>query len=659
MMVLLSPLCGAATQDLFELSLGELLDLQVTSVSKRPRAVSKAAAAVFVITSDDIRRSGATTIPDALRLAPGLQVANIDGNKWAISARGFNALYANKLLVLIDGRTVYSPIFSGTFWDSQDTVLQDIERIEVVRGPGATLWGSNAVNGVINIITRSSSDTGGTLMEAGWGNQERGFGSFRHGGTVGERGTYRVYGKYFERDNNEQVGAELPADDGWRQERIGFRTDWQLSDRSSITFQGDAFEGDSGENAATAGGAGEDVGVLAVGDGFRGHNLLGRWNYAAHSGDELSVQAFYDSSRANIDRYTLDLDVDYRTQRFVSHDLLLGVGYRHLSDDFVLTPRFSVDPASRETRLLSLFVQDDVALVPDEWVLTLGMKLERNDFTGTEYQPNLRLMWTPDQRTSVWGSVARAVRIPGRAEADGRALLDVSTLEGVGLPLLFYAQGSQDFESEELIAYEAGLKQEIGANLALDIAVFYNVYDKLRSLSVRDPVCSPGGDLPLCLFDPSTTAVVADGILSNGVSAETRGIEVATDWRPDPKWKLKASYSYLHESIGEPAGRNLAVSSGVDPRHQASLRASFNPRSNFDMDLWLRYTDTVRYNNAEIKAYTAVDARVAWRPHKRTELALVGRNLQTQSQAQFESEDTNEPLTALIRSVHLQLTLNF
>lgn len=653
------------TADFFDLSLSQLLDVKITSVSKRSEAVSNAAAAVFVITAEDIRRSGVTTIPDALRLAPGIQVANIDGNKWAVSARGFNALYANKLLVLMDGRTVYSPLFSGTFWDAQDTVLRDIERIEVVRGPGATLWGSNAVNGVINIITRSARDTEGSQVTAGAGNQENGHLSLRHGGGIGERGSYRIYGKHVDRDNNDYADLGVDADDVWQQTRFGFRSDIDVADNGALTLQGDAFRGEFGENVVYDP-DGPAFTPLTNNTWMRGHNLLGRWSQVRDSGDELTVQSFYDRNRRGwsiltIDRYTVDLDVDYRTRRFAGHDLLFGVGYRRMSDGFDVTPQLSVDPTARTYNLLSAYVQDDIELAPDRLRLILGIKAERNDYSGTEYQPNIRLIWTPNERFSAWGSIARAVRIPGRVEHDARVLLDAFPADRLTpVPIHVYAQGSPEFVSEELSAYELGVKWQMNDTLSLDIATFYNDYDSLRSISADPARCEPAGDLPACVFNPATTSINVDGIVGNDNSATAAGIEIAADWRLYDTLRLQGTYSLLDQSTShDPDGRTLAEPGTVDPRHQASLRASFNPVPSVDLDLWLRYTDTVEYDRSVIDAYTAVDARLSWRPRAQLEVALVGRNLQSSSQVQFESEASSTPLTSIRRSAHLQISVSF
>ncbi|MFK7829529.1 MAG: TonB-dependent receptor plug domain-containing protein [Congregibacter sp.] len=659
-------LAGTQAGDLFELSLDQLLDLQVTSVSKKSRPVSQTAAAVFVITNDDIRRSGVTSIPDALRLAPGVQVANIDGNKWAVTARGFNGQYSNKLLILMDGRTVYSPLFSGTFWDAQDTILNDIERIEVVRGPGATLWGSNAVNGVVNIITRAAADSSGGYVSGGFGNQERGFVDARYGDNLGQIGDYRVYAKFFERAGNTLESIPGAAADDWHQARVGFRADLSTSDSDRMTLQGDAYTGDSGETAIDLSFDPPFTALVEQDQEISGFNLLGRWEHSFGSGDQLSVQSFYDHEDRNwafIDtfRSTFDLDVDYRTTRFDGHDLVMGLGYRRWRDDFNSSERLSVSPAERKDKLFSAFVQDDITLVADRLTMTLGLKLERNDYTGLEYQPNIRFLWTPGERRSLWASISRGVRIPGRADRDSSALLQVlppgTQLNPV--PIGVYANGNPEFDSEELLAYEFGFKYQASDRLAVDLAVYYNDYDSLRSITLAPPACAPEGPFPACLFAPGTSNIVIDNTQDNDVSAQNIGLEVALNWRPDRRWRVQGTMTLQHQDIEVDSPQARPEVGLFDSKRMASLRVSHNPRRDVDLDLWVRYQSRIQGPVESIDGYAGLDARVAWRPSMRSEIALIGRNLQASTQPQFKSESDLFPLIGIQRSIHLQLSVEF
>ena len=399
------------------------LDVQVSTVSRTESTVGRSAAAVFVVTNEMIRRSGARTIPDALRLVPGVQVARIDANKWAVTIRGFNGRYANKLLVQIDGRSVYTPLFAGVYWDVQDVVLEDVDRIEVIRGPGAAVWGANAVNGVVNIITKSARDTQGTFVEAGSGTEERSFSTVRTGGKLGQNAYYRIYGKWFERDR-----AGLPtgiADDEWRQGRTGFRIDWEPNGCDKLTFQGDAYGGTSGTANRIPDSLPPDFQSTITDDSrVSGGNALLRWSRTIDAETDWSLQFYYDrTSRKAVttgfqeDRDTIDLDFQHRFPLAPEHSLIWGFGYRNSKDSIRSSPFYlQFYPSDRADDLFSYFVQDEITLREDLLYLTVGSKFEHNDYTAFEYQPTGRLLWTPDPRHSIWAAISRAVRTPSRAE---------------------------------------------------------------------------------------------------------------------------------------------------------------------------------------------------------------------------------------------------
>ena len=430
-----SPSSSAGSEDpFFDLDLKEVLNLEITSVSRKPQTVSQAAAAVFVITADDIRRSGATTIADVLRMAPGIQVAQISSDAWAVSARGMDGRFTNKLLVLMDGRSVYTPTFSGVYWDVQDTVLADIERIEVVRGPGASLWGANAVNGVINIITKGAAATQGWMATAGAGDEEKGFATLRYGGRLGEIGNWRAYAKGLERDGSTIATSGAPGDDDWHQYRAGFRSDFSVGARDAFTVQGDYYDGHSGESSVLNTLQPPFNRLLGTTQKLSGWNLLARWQREMSASDSFTLQAYVDHTRRDWparlkdERDTYDLDFQYRTRRLEGHDLVMGAGYRLSRDN--LPPSFSgvpadtipfafFSPTSASRELISAFIQDDITVAADKLVLTLGSKFEHNDDTGLEIQPNARVLWRPIETATVWGSVARAVRTPSRADSGG------------------------------------------------------------------------------------------------------------------------------------------------------------------------------------------------------------------------------------------------
>ncbi|MFL6293865.1 MAG: TonB-dependent receptor plug domain-containing protein, partial [Thermoanaerobaculia bacterium] len=497
--------------ELKKMSIEELMEIDVTSVSRHTERVSGAAAAITVITGEDVRRSGANNLPDALRMIVSLHVAQFDGRTWAISARGFNITTANKLLVLIDGRSVYTPLFSGVFWDVQDVMLEDVERIEVIRGPGAALWGANAVNGVINILTKNARETVGRLANVGAGTEERGFGSFRQGGKVGERTWYRAYGKYSYRDALEfESGAS--ARDPLRRGQAGFRIDRDIEEdagRGSFTLQGDAYQGRSAE-------------AIRSDTELDGGNLLGRWSRSKSEDSGVDLQVYYDRTHRLIPnsfeerRDTLDLDFQHRLPLGRRHGVVWGGGYRVTSDEVENSAATVFIPDQRTQHLFSAFLQDDFELSPS-LRLTAGSKLEVNDSTGLEVQPSVRFAWTPNEHRTVWGAVSRAVRTPTRLDEDLRFLAGpVVTL-----------RGDRDFDSEELLAYELGYRHQPLRNQVLDAALFYNVYDNLRS---QEPSATRSG-LPI--------------VLANKLNAKTWGLELRASWQPLPWWRVYAGYAFL------------------------------------------------------------------------------------------------------------------
>ena len=480
-----------APDGLTAMSIEDLMEIEVTSVSRKAERLSDASAAVFVITREDIRRSGVTSIPEALRMAPGLEVARIDSSKWAITARGFNGRFANKILVLFDGRTVYSPLFSGVFWDRQDTLLEDIDRIEVIRGSGATLWGANAVNGVINIITKNAGETVGGLVTAGGGNQERGFGSVRYGLKLGEDTTLRLFAKYLDRTPFVDAAGREAAD-SWHAVRGGFRLDSEPSEKNTLTIQGDIYDGRLGETYTLP------LLVPPFSQTFDsrssnfGANLLSRWKHVFSDTSDMSLQLYYDRTEQTMailgeKRDTLDIDFQHRFELGDRQELIWGAGYRFTHDNITNTPTASIQPASLGQDLFSAFVQDSITIVRDKLRLTLGSKFEHNDMTGFEVQPNARLLFTPNERNTLWAAVSRAVRTPSRTENDillNQLTIPPSTPQNPGpIPVLVEVKGSNTHISEELIAYEVGYRAKPHPRFLLDIAAFYNIYHHLNSIS--------------------------------------------------------------------------------------------------------------------------------------------------------------------------------
>ena len=560
----------SVSTDLTELSLEELMNIEITSVSKKPERLADAAAAIFVITQEDICRSGATSIPEALRMVPGINVARIDSNKWAVTSRGFNGRFANKLLVLIDGRSVYTPSFSGVHWEVQDTLMEDVDRIEVIRGPGATLWGANAVNGVINIITKHTADTQGGLITMGAGTEELGFGGVRYGTDMGETTFGRFYVKGFRRDESVHTTGENAGDD-WDMLRGGFRLDSLLCDRASVTVQGDIYQGTINQtlHLPTFSGPSFNKSVEDKAE-FEGWNLLTRWQHTLSSTSDFTLQTYYDRTESDEFAYgdirdTFDIDLQHQFAVYERHKVIWGLGYRYTHDDFKNSDILRFDTVSRSDELFSAFVQDKITIMEDCLWLTIGSKFEHNDYTGYEIQPNARLFWTPHTDHKLWASVGRAVRTPSRAEDDvyfiniGFPDTTIPPFSGVVTTFI----GDRNYESEELLAYELGYRFVPESHLSLDMSIFYNDYDNLRSpeeetIEPRDLM----GQYPY-LEQPVR--------FDNELKGKAYGLELAAVWQVADWWRWDMAYSYLRIDI-DTRNKTDKLHNNDGPQYQVSLR---------------------------------------------------------------------------------------
>lgn len=599
-------------QDLSRLSLEELAQVEVTSVSRRPEPLSAAAAAVFVITEEDIRRSGAASLPEALRLAPNLNVQRVNAVDYAISARGFNGYEtSNKLLVLLDGRSLYSTLSSGVFWDAHDVPLQDIARIEVISGPGGTLYGANAVNGVINIITRTASETQGTLVTAGVGSDDMTL-SLRHGGRLGDRLAWRAYLNGFERGDSFAPGTGS-ANDGASGVRIGGRLDWEGTDQQ-FTLQGDAFDNTVAINEDT----------LGVETAVRGGNLLGRWTRQI-GGGSLQVQTYYDRFErdepgALETSDTWDVALQHAATRGRTQ-WVVGGGYRVVDSGFRPAPGGAfLDPAERRLTLGNIFAQTRTTL-PGDLTLTLGMKIEDSSLTGTEWLPSARLARTTTSGDLWWAAVSRASRTPNRIEQD-------LVLPG------FLEPG--DFRAESLTAWEAGYRARPTDRATLSISVFYNDYDHLRSLSV-------------------TPVTIVPFRLSNFGRGHTYGVEAWADYAVTPRWRISGGLSTLSKSFEvrpESVDSSVFTSGGDDPSRQILLRSQFDLSDALLFDLRMRAVDGLE----TVAAYEELEARLAWRMSDRLELAVNGQNL-----LNSRRQETGDPVRARVfgRGVYATLRVGF
>jgi iron complex outermembrane recepter protein len=643
--------------DFTSFSLEDLMAVEVTTASKRSERASEAAAAVFVLTRDDIARSGAVTVADALRLVPGVNVAQINANSWAVTVRGFNSRFSNKLLVMIDGRSVYTPLFSGTLWDQQNIVLEDVERIEVVRGPGGALWGANAVNGVINIITRSSRDTKGVLVKAAGGDEYQAQAVVRVGGDIGENGAYRIYGKFESFDENE-TATGVSANDDWRNFRGGFRTDFDLSARDTLMMTGEVSVIDAGETL--------DVPLLTAPflerrdaeiDRIGGH-LLAQWTRDLGDGSELSVQGYFDYSDIEIPqgeetRLTLDLTAQHSFAVGDDHHLLWGLGVRNISDEIINSSFVAFADTERSVQIFSGFVQDTFK-ANESLDIVLGAKFEHNDFTGFEIQPSARFVWRASEEATVWGAISRAVRTPSRAEDDIRAIAAVIPPGFPGnpgmLPLALQFTGDRNIDSETLIAYELGARFRLADSVSFDVTGFFNKYGDLRGSRVGAPA----------LTLAPTPHVVVPLTVDELVDADTYGVEAVLDWQVAPNWRLQATYAYLNIDGDVPAFPDIRAGApgSADPKHTANLRSLIDVNKRLKIDAALRYVDELE--GFAIDSYVALDARVSWRINDSLELAVTGRNLTQDDHFEFGTDPSFSTVpTSVERSVFAAVTAKF
>jgi iron complex outermembrane receptor protein len=603
------------------LSVEQLMDIEVTSVSKRPEKLSEVASAIQVITADDIHRSDATSIPEALRLAANLEVAQIDSRQWAITARGFNNVFADKMLVLIDGRSVYTPLYAGVYWDVQDTMLEDLDRIEVISGPGATQWGANAVNGVINITSKSAKETQGGLVTAGGGSDLRDAANVRYGGELAPGVYYRIYGQYADRGNSLRPN-DRQGDDAWRIGQGGFRVDWDTSTDNVLTVQGDIYNG-----TATRAGPNNT--------GMNGGNLLGRWSRALAENSDIKLQVYYDQNYRSIPGSftqsldTYDLDFQHRFPIGSRHDIVWGFGYRLVDDDVINTPANAFLPSQVSHQWFNAFLQDEIALSDDRLHLTLGSKVEHNDYTGLEFEPSARAAWSLPNAQTVWAAVSRAVRTPSRIDRD--------LFSPANAP--YRIAGGPNVVSEKLLAYELGYRVQVDPQFAFSLATFYNDYRDLRSLEPLNP--------------PAAFPVV----INSGLIGYSTGAELTAEWLATTTWRLRAGYTELHVR-SEPApgqadrasGRNVAN----DPSHQLLLRSLWDLSAKWDLDATLRAVS--RITNQAVPGYAELDLRLGWQATPALQLSLSGQNLLHAQHAEFNPPGSRRDLQ---RGVYGRATWRF
>ncbi len=643
-----------APADLYQISLQSLMDMEVTSVSKREQKFSQSAAAIFVINQDDIRRSGALNIPDLLRMVPGLDVAQINANTWAISSRGFNYQFSNKLLVLVDGRTVFTPSQDGVNWDTQDVPLEDIERIEVIRGPGATVWGSNAVNGVINIITKSAADTHGTLVTAGSGTEDRAFGTLQEGGRFAEDVNYRVFAKYMD------VGALPPVagagSDAWHLLHGGFRLDGHVFGADSAMVQGDIYEGSEGavigHIASFTPAINENVPRTSA---LSGGDVLARWNHVLSSSSESTLQIYFDRYLRlgpEMDEACNTVDIDYQLHVRVGsrHNLVWGAEYRHADDETIPTIDQAFDPTGMRLQLFSAFVQDEITLRPDRLMLTVGTKLEHNDFTGFEIEPSLRIAFTPNARETYWAAVSDSARTPSLRDENADFNLAVSTLPN-GTPAITTIEGNQSQKSEYLLAQEVGYRIQATDWVSIDMTAFHNQYRNLRSFE-------QGATLPQTSPVPYTEIPIYQG---NRVHGSTEGLELSTKIRAADRWTLSPGYALLRMNLRNDAGSRDDTTvpnvEGSSPRHQAQLRSALDVSHAVTWNVAAYYVD--RLPAQQVSSYVRIDTNLTWQPTDTLMVSVVGQNLLRDQHVESLDIQTSVNSSQLERSVYAKLTWKF
>jgi iron complex outermembrane receptor protein len=644
---------GAVTQEdqktsatLKKLTLEELGNIEVTTASKEPVKIGQTPAAVYVLTQEDIRRSGAASIPEVLRLVPGVEVARTDSSTWSVGVRGFGSTLSRSVLVLIDGRSVYTPLFAGVYWQVQDTLLEDIDRIEVIRGPGGTIWGANAVNGIINIVTKRATDTHGMLVSAGGGNVDQGVVGFRYGAGDGKRFDYRFYGKGFARSS--EFHSDNHQFDDWHMGQAGFRTDFSLSDRDTFQLQGDLYNQDAGLRVGVAAYSPPSQTNVEQDAELSGGNLLGFWRRVLGGGSDIQVETYYDRTnrrQANFaeSRDTFDIDFLHHQRLPGRQNLLWGVGAR-LSSGNVTTvvPTILFLPNHVTDKLYNGFVQDEFRFFEDRLSLTIGSKFLHNIYTGFEFQPSAKLLWTPAPGQSVWMAVTRAVRTPSRVEEDDQ----LTGLVTANPPTFLRLIGGGKFLSEQLIGHEIGVRSLVRSNFYVEIAGYYNLHHRLLSIE-------PGA--PFSEASPAPAHTVVPLFVRNGLLGSSYGVEAGPEWTPVKWWHLKGSYAYLQLNVqkwrGSLDAATPASTNGTSPKHQVIVQSFFDLPGRLEFDQTYRYVSALSAQSVE--SYGTADVRLGWRPKGPFELSVVGQNLFQPHHAEFGGDPG--PLVGIKRSVFAKI----
>ena len=615
-----------APRDLSQVSLEDLMNIEVTSVSKKEQKMSQAAAAIFVITEEDISRSGAANIPDLLRMVPGMDVSQIDANSWAVSARGFNGQFSNKLLVLTDGRAVYTPLLGGVNWDTLDVPLQDIDRIEVIRGPGATIWGANAVNGVINIVTKKASETHGAMITGNGGSESQVGGVTQYGGAFHGNTDYRIFTKYLNHGPEPAVGGGSNQDD-MNFLHGGVRVDSNISSKDSLTVEGDLYTGRSGATIIHVFSISPPVvGNLIVDQQLSGGNVLGRWNHNFSGGSDTSLQFYFDNSErtgpeSRDTLNTIDIDFNHHFALGSRHDFVWGAGFRRIWDHDVATIDQGFIPAKISAQLFTLFAQDTITLKPERVFLTLGSKIENSYFSNLDYEPSVRLAWTPSKRMTLWSSISRATRSPTRRDVGlNAALAAFPDPGGSSTPVEVILFGNPKFLNEHVVSSELGFRAQPNEKFSLDVSTFFNYYDNLQSLE-------PGPEV--LQITPVPARLLMPITFGNLTYGTTEGGELSANFKLTDRWTLSPGYAFLEMHLHvQPESldtSSVAEYQGSSPQHQAQLR------SHVDLSHGLSWDSSAYFVSAlpiqGVTSYTRLDTQLKWKIAERGEISVVGQNL--------------------------------
>ena len=642
-------------ENLSSMSIEQLMQLNVTSASKRSEPLDHLAAAIFVITQEDIQRSGATNIPDLLRMVPGVDVAQITANSWAISIRGLNALYSNELLVMLDGRSVYTPTFGGVYWDVLDVPLEDIDRIEVIRGPGGVAWGANAVNGIINIITKKTDKTQGGLVVAGGGNVDQGFGTVQYGGKLGSATEYRAYMKYFNQDHSPDPSGQSGGD-GWHVLRSGFRLDSALSPKDKLAVEGDIYAGQEGYPTTYLPSISPpQIQAIDLQADLSGGYLQADWKHVFSERSDTDLQISYDHYRRNDilreGRSTVDIDFQHHYAWKTRQDIVWGIGYRDSVSNSEGGLTVSLNPADLNTQLFNLFIQDEIALVPDKLTLTLGTRIEHNYYTGFGNMPTARGSWQATAHQMFWAAVSKAERIPASTDTAIRFNFG-GFVEPNGTPVLEAILGNPNFQNENLIAYEAGYRTNIGNRFSVDIAAYYNDY---QNKETEEPLA------PFVEFTPPPTHLVIPFTFENLSSGETDGMEFAGNWKVTNRWSLSSGYGFdeihFHTEPGSHDTTSVPPEEGSTPTHSAQLRSHVDLSHGLAWDTSAYFVDRLDFQN--VPSYTRLDAQLTWQWTKQFTVSLVGQNLLQDHHQEWNITNEGYLPNLVKRSAYAKITWRF